>query len=116
MPIALIVYRMIQGQSIIPVIVGIISGHVYFFLKDIAPVQNKINILVTPKLAVDFSEKYVYPNVTSPEEMGERGFTLMNNNAGDRAGNTNNRPNNQQQPQQRGGFVPFSGRGHRLDE
>ncbi|MCQ2818333.1 MAG: derlin [archaeon] len=94
-------------------IIAFLGGHIYFFLKDIAPVQNKVDILKTPKFVVDFSEKHVYPNILTDENRRQQGFEVLNLRE---RGNANNGGNAAPNNQQRGGYVPFGGRGHRLDE
>lgn len=116
MPFAMLALTIVTGGDLIHVIIGIIAGHIYFFLKDIAPLENKLDILRTPKFVVDLTEKYIYPNINIEEE--RHAFTVINN-PNDRSNNNNNNNNNEQRrnnfSNERRGYVPFSGSGHRLD-
>jgi hypothetical protein len=31
-------------------VVGIIAGHFYYYFKDLAPLYNKIDLLITPEI------------------------------------------------------------------
>ena len=41
-------FNVLMGQSIMMFIIGLISGHLYIFLKDIVPVSHQYNFLRTP--------------------------------------------------------------------
>ena len=75
-PYAFLLFSLITGGSIIENIIGIVAGHIYFFFKEIAPIQNGIDLLKTPKFLVDLSEKYI----TDPEDN-------VNNNMNQQRGN-----------------------------
>jgi len=38
------------GGDILSDIIGILSGHIFYFLKDIVPIQYQYDILKTPNL------------------------------------------------------------------
>lgn len=46
--------RLVMGGSITVPLVGIAVGHLYYFLVDILPRTNGLNIIKTPRFCVDF--------------------------------------------------------------
>ena len=70
-PYAFLLFSLITGGSIIENVIGIVAGHIYFFFKEIVPIQRGLDILKTPKFVVDLTEKYV---------IMEENNTSMNNN------------------------------------
>ena len=59
-PYAFLLFSLISGGSIIENVIGIVAGHIYFFFKEIAPIQKGLDILITPKFVVDLTEKYIF--------------------------------------------------------
>lgn len=100
------VVNLITGGGILDSLEGIIAGHIYFFLKDVAPIQNGLDVLKTPKFLVDFCEKRM--NSIQPQIQTVNNNSTNNNNGNPGFQNRNNQQGNR-------GYVPFSGRGYRLD-
>lgn len=48
LPYAFLALSVLTGGDIISDIIGIIAGHLYYFLKDILPIQYNYDILKTP--------------------------------------------------------------------
>jgi len=48
-PWVMILLHLVMGGSIADDIIGIIAGHVYFFLKDMLPLTNNVKLLETPR-------------------------------------------------------------------
>lgn len=48
LPFAFLFLSVLTGGDIISDIIGIIAGHIYYFLKDIVPIQYNYDILKTP--------------------------------------------------------------------
>ncbi len=48
LPFALLGLSVVTGGDIIGDIIGIVSGHVFYYLKDIAPLVHRLDILKTP--------------------------------------------------------------------
>jgi Derlin-2/3 len=49
LPFALLFFSLITGGDIISDIVGIAAGHLYYYLKDLAPLQQRLDTLKTPQ-------------------------------------------------------------------
>ena len=107
-PFALMVMNLLSGGGILNAIIGIVSGHLYYFVKDIMPLQNQLDLLKTPKYLVDYCERYVYaqPRAT---------FQTIQNNGGGNNSNSSNHGQRNNFSQQHQRYVPFGGRGTRLD-
>ena len=82
-PYAFILINLFSGKNIIENIIGIIAGNIYYFLKEIVPIQKGIDILVTPKLIVDFSDSYIDSEIKNRNSFGNSGVY----NRGDRFNN-----------------------------
>lgn len=41
-------FRLITGHSLMNLIIGLIVGHLYVYLKDVLPVSHRKNYLPTP--------------------------------------------------------------------
>lgn len=48
LPFAFACITLLMGQSVVPDLAGIAVGHVYYFLKDVYPVQAGKQVLVCP--------------------------------------------------------------------
>ena len=110
-PYALIVLNIVSGGGIYDNIIGIITGNIYYVLKDVLPVSKNLNILKTPKFLVDLVEKYYYSRLPRDEpnnnnENNNNGqFGFGNNGVMNRGNNNNNNNTNR-------GFRAFGGRGY----
>lgn len=100
---------LISGGSVWNGIVGIIIGHLYYFLKDVAPLIYGREFLVTPKFVVDWVER-----LSKGRPADRARFSTVNNNSS--SGNYVNRSGSQPggNNNQHRGYVPFSGTGHSL--
>ena len=49
LPFALLFLSLITGGDIMTDIIGIISGHLYYYLKDIVPIYQNMDILKSPQ-------------------------------------------------------------------
>lgn len=109
-PYALIVLNIVSGGGIYDNIIGIITGNIYYVLKDVLPVSKNLNILKTPKFLVDLVEKYYYSRLPRDEpnnnnENNNNGqFGFGNSGVMNRGNNNNNNTNR--------GFRAFGGRGY----
>ena len=79
-PYAFLLFSLITGGSIIENVIGIVAGHIYFFFKEIVPIQRGLDILKTPKFVVDLTEKYVI--------MEENNNSMNNNQQNENNNNT----------------------------
>ena len=110
-PYALIVLNIVSGGGIYDNIIGIITGNIYYVLKDVLPVSKNLNILKTPKFLVDLVEKYYYSRLPRDEpnnnnENNNNGqFGFGNSGVMNRGNNNNNNNTNR-------GFKAFGGRGY----
>ena len=110
-PYALIVLNIVSGGGIYDNIIGIITGNIYYVLKDVLPVSKNLNILKTPKFLVDLVEKYYYSRLPRDEpnnnnENNNNGqFGFGNSGVMNRGNNNNNNNTNR-------GFRAFRGRGY----
>lgn len=100
MPFAFLCFSVITGGDLLGDIVGIISGHVYYYLKDIVPLTFGKDFLITP----NFVRKYLdAPNIYRPTAV--HNYVNQNNTANATNNNNSNTNGNR-------GFVAFSGRGN----
>ena len=108
-PYALIVLNIVSGGGIYDNIIGIITGNIYYVLKDVLPVSKNLNILKTPKFLVDLVEKYYYSRLPRDEPNNENNnngqFGFGNSGVMNRGNNNNNNNTNR-------GFRAFGGRGY----
>ena len=104
----MLILTVVIGGSVLSALVGIATGHLYFFLKDLAPVAYGWNVLKTPQ----FLSNWIDVPVRNPARAS---FTTLNNsNTGESAsfrpgysdgsGNTGNTGGSS-------GFQAFTGRG-----
>jgi derlin-1 len=56
-PWVLVAFNVVMGGTPILEVIGILVGHLYFFLKDVMPAQSGRDLLVTPGFL-----KYYFPN------------------------------------------------------
>lgn len=106
-------------------LVGIVAGHLYYYLKDIVPLTFRKDFLVTPGFVIRYLDN---PRLYQPQYaanfIGNRNSntnennTNNNNNNNDGGfsnrlnnNNSNNNNNNNSNNRGGGGFVAFSGRG-----
>ncbi|GFH19718.1 derlin, partial [Haematococcus lacustris] len=48
LPFAFAAISLLLGQSPVPAIIGIVAGHIYYFLKDVYPLQSGRDLIKTP--------------------------------------------------------------------
>jgi hypothetical protein len=41
-------FHLLTGENIVPDIIGLVTGHIYYFLKDIYPLTSRKHYLNTP--------------------------------------------------------------------
>ena len=87
-PYALILLNIVSGGGIYDNIIGIITGNIYYVLKDVLPISKNLNILKTPKFLVDLIEKYYYNRL--PIEEHDNNNNANNNGMHGRRGVGNN--------------------------
>ena len=59
-PFCFMLFHILTGGSIYDDIIGILAGHLYFFLKDIIPITYHKDILVTPTYVIYLTDKLYY--------------------------------------------------------
>jgi len=59
-PFCFMLFHILTGGSIVDDIIGILAGHLYFFLKDIIPITYHKDILVTPTYVIYLTDKLYY--------------------------------------------------------
>lgn len=117
----------LTGGDLLGNIVGLISGHIYYYLKDIVPVTFGKDLLITPnfmKRYLDNSNNALYrpvATITSSEDRSNASNTdnsggfrnrWDNSSGGNRNANSGSGNNNNSGDGGAGGFQAFSGRGH----
>lgn len=103
------VINLITGGGILDSLEGIIAGHLYFFLKDVMPIQKGIDVLKTPKFLVDYFMNRIPAQIINNNNQRNQNNTNRDSGRGNDFRNRNDTNNNPR------GYVPFSGRGYRLD-
>lgn len=53
-PWVYVAFQVLMGSSVIPVLMGIGVGHLYYFLVEVLPNTHGLNFVVTPRFCVDF--------------------------------------------------------------
>jgi len=48
LPFAFLALSVLTGGDILSDIIGIVSGHIFYFIKDIVPIQYQYDIFKTP--------------------------------------------------------------------
>jgi len=48
LPFAFLALSVVTGGDILSDIIGIVAGHIFYFLKDIVPIQYQYDFLKTP--------------------------------------------------------------------
>ncbi len=108
LPWAMLLLSVLIGGSILSDLIGIVTGHIYYFLKDLAPVLYGWDVLKTPQFLINWLDRR-NARARVGYQQGRDRFTSLNNpnteeGATFRPGYNNN--NNNQ-----GGFTSFSGSG-----
>ena len=49
LPFVLLGFSVVTGGDIVGDIVGIAAGHLYYYIKDLAPINHQLDILKTPQ-------------------------------------------------------------------
>lgn len=72
---------MLTGGSIVPDLVGIIVGHFYWYLKDVVPIENGIDLLPSPVWLETLCTERLYarPRQAQREETVQREQTEITN-------------------------------------
>jgi len=109
----------LTGGDLLGDIVGIIAGHIYYYLKDIVPVTFKKDYLITPNFVKRYLDnpRLFQPraNLTNYSSGGDG--RAANDEFRNRWGNSNNASNNNSTgggSSSGSGFQAFSGRGTTL--
>lgn len=71
-PFALLFMTMLMGGDIWKDVVGLAAGHVYHFLKDIVPVEYKMDILKTPMFVRKLAARWTQGSGAQPPTAAER--------------------------------------------
>lgn len=90
---------MLTGGDVFGDIIGLICGHIYYYLKDVVPLQFRKEYLITPKFMAR------YDSIGQPKILNIRRNNFNDNTTSTSTNNNNN---------ERGSFQPFSGRGTTL--
>jgi uncharacterized membrane protein YgcG len=110
LPWAMLLLSVVIGGSVVSDLVGIATGHIYYFLKDLAPVMYGWDVLKTPLFLSNWIDR---PIVRVAAGQQRATFTTLNNsNTGEAAsfrpgyssGNNNSGSGNS-------GFSAFTGTG-----
>ena len=96
---------MLTGGDILGDIIGIVAGHIYYYLKDVVPLQFRKDYLITPNFMRRFD------NIGQPDQQNRRRNNFSSDVRSENTANTNNTNNNTNDSNSRGEFQPFSGRG-----
>ena len=59
-PFCFMLFHVLTGSSIYDDIIGILAGHIYYFLKDIITITYQKDLLVTPTYALYLTDKLYY--------------------------------------------------------
>lgn len=110
-PFALVFFQLLIGGSIWVDLLGLASGHIYYFLKEVVPQEYGKTIISTPSFLVNFMAQYSGPGAASTGAAGPRlgGFGgAGGGGGGGGGGGPVNRPGPPPAP------TRFGGTGHRL--
>lgn len=99
LPFGFLVFSVLTGGDLVGDIIGIIGGHIYYYLKDVVPITFRRDFLKTPKFMMRFDY------IGQPETVNNNVFNNRN-----QANQANQGPN-QNNNGGRGSFQAFSGRG-----
>jgi hypothetical protein len=81
-PWVLMLFSMITGGDIISDLVGIAAGHLYFFFKDLAPLNFGWDILKTPHFMINYFDRGNVRNYAvsgQPQSQPQPSFRSLNN-------------------------------------
>jgi hypothetical protein len=97
---------MVTGGNIVSDLVGIAAGHIYFYFKDLAPLNHGWDILKTPQFLFNKFDRNLRVTVSTTS-------TVTNNNSSGTFGTNNTSATFRQEGVSGTGnrFQPFSGRG-----
>jgi hypothetical protein len=56
-PWVLLLFSMMTGGDIVSDLVGIAAGHLYFYLKDLAPINHALDLLKTPQFLINYFDR-----------------------------------------------------------
>lgn len=110
-PLALLALSVLTGGNIIGDLIGIAVGHVYFYLKDIAPLHFRRDYLMTPNFVKRYFDINTNPRFSQVNQSNGNTGNANQGNPGFRnawGGNQNNNQGNNN----RGGFQAFGGQGY----
>jgi len=72
-PWVLIGWTVLTGGSIVPHLIGVASGHLYIFLKDVLPASPyKYNLLKTPRFIENLVNKYYFVQNNNFQQQGQQ--------------------------------------------
>ncbi|PHJ23924.1 der1er1 [Cystoisospora suis] len=117
LPFVLLLLHLLMGRDLWPDAIGLLSGHLYYFFREILPAQGGADLLsYTPKIFDRLAEKlsntpHASRRPTTPSRGGTSGFTGGGGpgspGGSSWGGNVRPRPN-------AGSTQAFSGRGYRI--
>jgi hypothetical protein len=110
----MIFISMITGGNIVSDLVGIAAGHLYFYLKDLAPINHAMDILKTPQFLVNYFDRPRASSRVAPVSEGPI-RSVNNSNASGNFGANSSTQSATYRPAGGEGtgneFRPFQGRG-----
>jgi Derlin-2/3 len=72
LPWAVLLFNLITGASVMPYIIGILVGHIYYFLVTVLPLKNNKHYLQTPEWLISVVNKYIAEENTTPSGRPQR--------------------------------------------
>lgn len=116
-PFVLLFVQLLMGGNIMLDVLGLASGHIYYFLKDVVPGEYGYSLLKTPDFIVNFWTTHMQPDRAAPparsmglgrrEGAGHTGAGGLDNRVG---------PSNMTPGPPRPTYQPFGGSGQRLGD
>jgi hypothetical protein len=105
---------MITGGDIFSDLIGIAAGHIYFFFKDLAPLNFGWDILKTPQILINYFDRG-NARISQTSSQSQQTFRTVNNqNSSGNFGNQSQPSSSFRQEGNEGSgnrFRPFSGQG-----
>ena len=118
-PWVLLFFSLITGGDIVSDLIGIAAGHLFYYLKDLAPINHNLDLLKTPGFLKDyFRDSGSNRAQVAQTREAERVSGINNQNSSGSFGNaststssTTYRPQADTSSSTANQFRPFSGRG-----